>query len=117
MFTKYINDITDIIKSQILIFADDIKIYREINSEHDSEDLQNDLNNVSEWCKINKLDLNIHKCHVISFDEPSSIQFTNTYKIDNHELSRKNSVIDLGVTFNSPLSFADHITSLIATAS
>lgn len=52
---------TDIIKSEILLFADDVKIFREVNLEQDTVDLQDDLDNICEWCNQNKLLLNYNK--------------------------------------------------------
>ena len=51
MFILFINDIGENITSSIKLFADDCLLFREINSEQDAKDLQNDLNDVINWSK------------------------------------------------------------------
>ena len=68
LFCVYINDIVNHIKhANILIYADDIKIFTVINSVEDSRLLQADLKLVAKWCDENGLILNTSKCSVISF--------------------------------------------------
>lgn len=67
LFLLFINDITDTIDSNVLIYADDIKIYLPIYQIQDSVILQQNLNNIYEWSLINRLDLNISKCKVVTF--------------------------------------------------
>ena len=51
LFVLFINDIYENINkdSNIALFADDTKIWRDINSESDCETLQNDINTLSIW--------------------------------------------------------------------
>jgi len=59
LFIIFINDVTYcIINSEYLLFADDLKISRSVNSISDSELLQNDLVRVGNWGSRNKLPLN-----------------------------------------------------------
>lgn len=52
LFTLSINDICDGLKCEdLLLFADDIKIFREVSCVLDQLDLQNDLNSVEGWCR------------------------------------------------------------------
>jgi len=44
-----------------MLFADDFKIFKSVNSISDSELLQNDLVKVGNWCSRNKLPLNLTK--------------------------------------------------------
>ena len=48
LFNIYVNDIPDTVKSPILLFADDIKIFRSIKTREDYTQLQLDLNCLSE---------------------------------------------------------------------
>ena len=43
LFSLYINDISDIIESEIRLFADDCVCYREIRKEDDTLKLQRDI--------------------------------------------------------------------------
>ena len=45
----YINDLDDDITSKVLKFADDTKVYRKIQSDTDRQQLQDDLNKLTEW--------------------------------------------------------------------
>lgn len=65
LFNIYINDIKDN-NSNILLFGDDVKLFRIIKTGLDTKLLQNDLDNVSDWCDKNKLYINVSKCKVIT---------------------------------------------------
>ena len=68
LFILYINDLPSVFKnSEYKIYADDVKIYRTIESVNDSDLLQSDLNAFNDWCFVNKMFLNIDKCKVINF--------------------------------------------------
>ena len=45
----YINDLDDNIKSNILKFADNTKVFRKVNTEGDKLHLQNDLDKLVKW--------------------------------------------------------------------
>ena len=47
----YINDLYDDITSKVLKFADDTKVFRKIKSDANRQQLQDDLNKVTEWSK------------------------------------------------------------------
>lgn len=51
LFNIFINDLSEILKCQFLLFADDLKIYIKITCPFDCVKLQNDLNNLELWCK------------------------------------------------------------------
>lgn len=116
LFTVYINEIVDCISSFSLLFADDLKIFRQIFSKFDSERLQGDLDNINRWCLDNNIMLNHYKCQIMSFSK-SEAPLHFPYKICDHKLSRVLSTRDLGVTFTYDLSFNDHITQMISSAS
>jgi len=49
LFLIYINDLEDGIKSFLLQFADDTKIFREIRTTEDTKQLQEDLDTLVKW--------------------------------------------------------------------
>ena len=52
LFLIYINDLPDSVLSLIKLFADDMKVYRELSdAEGDASLLQTDLDFVSDWAK------------------------------------------------------------------
>ena len=71
LFVLFINDIyTNIDKdTNIALFADDTKIWRDINSEADCEILQNDINTLSTWSRNNKISFHLDKCKALSIHD------------------------------------------------
>uniref|UniRef100_A0A6P7F2I6 Uncharacterized protein LOC114324180 n=1 Tax=Diabrotica virgifera virgifera TaxID=50390 RepID=A0A6P7F2I6_DIAVI len=117
LFNLFINDIGECFNhSKYLLFADDLKIYRSIKDHEDCSLLQNDLNNLVEWCNKNRLFLNINKCHFISFHKVAK-KYQSSYVIDSKALSYVRAVKDLGVIFDENLTFVDHINYVTAKAS
>jgi hypothetical protein len=74
LFNLFINDLCGVVKySNCVLFADDIKIFREIKSPHDSLLLQSDINCVRGWCISNFMKLNVNKTRVISFSRKTNL--------------------------------------------
>lgn len=67
LFALFINDLPPLINCQILMFADDVKIFHSIESINDTIKLQNNINIIFNWCTANKLPININKCNYMSF--------------------------------------------------
>ena len=63
LFLTFINDIGESLSSNINLFADDCALFREISSEEDSYNLQNDLNVLYDWTKRWKMEFNVSKCY------------------------------------------------------
>ena len=115
LFNLFINDLVASLKTQNLLFADDLKLFYNISDVKDCELLQLDLNVIQFWCCRNSLGLNISKCKVCSFTRKlNPIKFK--YKIDDIFLSRCTTVRDLGVVFDSKFCFVEHINSICNTA-
>jgi len=73
--------------------------------------LQNDLDSLCSWCKLNLLELNIKKCVSMSFSRIKSI--LTCYYINGFPLDKVTSVTDLGVLFDNKLKFNCHIEYII----
>lgn len=98
------------------MYADDLKIFLRVKSTFDCNRLQSDLNIIVNWCKLNQLSLNITKCQSLSVYRiltPVIYQ----YKISEISLSSVTEVKDLGVIFDTKLSFSLHIDYVVAKAS
>ena len=111
IFILFINNIVAVIRhSKLLIFADDAKMYKRIETVKDLADLQSDINSLVNWSRLNTLDLNIGKCHIISFHKSKS-QFIDqhVYKISDVQISRVNSIKDLGDYLDSNLRYSGQI--------
>ena len=58
LFNLFINDVSHCFsKARYLLYADDLKIFYQIFSVIDMYHLQSDLNNLHDWCLLNKLHL------------------------------------------------------------
>lgn len=116
LFTLFINDIhTCFSHSHYLLFADDMKVYRKVDTIHDCLLLQQDLDRLYDYCTINKLDLNISKCNCISFSRAKHpLQFN--YTINQQPLQRTDHTRDLGVILDSKLLLDKHIETITAKA-
>ncbi|XP_063900865.1 uncharacterized protein LOC135120487 [Zophobas morio] len=67
LFNLFINDLVAELNVPCLLYADDIKIFTIIRNPSDCETLQNNLDFVTKWCRMNKLPVNKNKCVVMSF--------------------------------------------------
>ena len=116
LFILFINDITEVIKySEILLFADDAKLYKNIVCQADCVELQSDIVAIAVWCARNALELNIGKCNVMNFcNNHRLVQFQ--YKLGNAALNNVKSIKDLGVMLDSNLSFKDHVSYICSKA-
>lgn len=112
-FNIFINDIALALDCNYLVYADDLKIYTTITTVDDCNKLQVQLSKVYEWCSENHLSLNIGKCQVISYTTKTK-PLHHTYRIGTSILNRPETFKDLGVTFDSKLSFRQHIQSITA---
>ena len=113
LFNLFINDINNCFKySNFSLFADDLKLYKIINSTADCLQLQADLDRLSQWCVANCMDLNTKKCNTITFSK-SRREFVFPYHINGEQLKLNNSVNDLGVLLVRELNFSDHIENIV----
>jgi len=62
LFSLYVNELPLLVSSQLLMFADDIKLYCAICSFEDYLMLQNGINILHAWSKHWLLSFNISKC-------------------------------------------------------
>ena len=120
-FVLFINDIYDNIEANtnIALYADDTKIWREINSNNDCNILQKDIDTLYTWSKNNKMTFHPDKCKALSIYDfrpdfvkilpfPKQHYMLNNTNIDFSECER-----DLGVLVNSNLRWEDHHTKIL----
>ena len=58
LFTIYINSMPEAVESELYLFADDAKLYREIHSDADQKILQDDLRKLGSWSSSSLLQVN-----------------------------------------------------------
>ena len=109
LFVLYINDLPENIISSVFLFADDTKMFKKITSENDSAVMQRDINSLEEWTEKWLLRFNIKKCHVLTIGKHENIKHTHRYRLEDNELEHVADEKDLGVTFDSDLTFEDHM--------
>lgn len=112
LFNIFVNDLsTRITNSNFLLYADDFKVYKCINSLNDCILLQQDLDRFGQWCQMNDLTLNVGKCNIMQFYRIQSPIMFN-YSIGSTILQKNDFVRDLGVTFDCKLTFNLHIENI-----
>lgn len=117
LFALFINDMPELIKTNILLFADDIKLFSKISSLDDVHKLQMDINTIFNWCERNDLKLNREKCYFISFSrKQEASQLLNGYTFNGAFISKVNFIRDLGVIFDSKLTFEPHYNHIVNTS-
>ncbi|XP_055387973.1 uncharacterized protein LOC129616364, partial [Condylostylus longicornis] len=93
LFIISINDVTRVLKhSDLSIYADDMKIYRRIDSATDTL-----------------------LCSVVSYTR-RSVTITSNYVLNKANLNRVSSIKDLGVVFDEKLTFRQHYNAVISKA-
>ena len=115
LFIIFINDLPGVVGNVCKLFADDCKLYKNIKSEADLKELQEDIYRLCQWSKEWLLGFNFKKCKIVSY---GNCQFEyEYYMIDEqnnyHKLSNEDSECDLGVLFKSNLKFDEHIDNTI----
>lgn len=110
LFVLYINDLLDGITSDGLLYADDAKIFRLISSSSDARKLQMDILKLEDWSKCWLLNFHLEKCHVLTLGKFDNIKHTERYTIYGDELEHVSEEKDLGVIFDSEMTFCEHIT-------
>ena len=102
MFALYINDLPSLVSSQLLMFADDIKLYRSIRSVEDCFVLQNDINVILDWSRHWLLSFNVSKCKVLHI---GNTPYTGNYALDGIQLELLDNYRDLGIQIDSKLKY------------
>ena len=116
LFLLFINDVVKVFKySHCLLFADDLKIFTKVRNRLDALRLQWDLNRLVDWCKRNRLYLNVTKCFNVTYHRNKSPVLAD-YFVDDVKLERKLKMKDLGVIFDTKVSFNEHINHITARA-
>ncbi|KAJ3644314.1 hypothetical protein Zmor_026980 [Zophobas morio] len=116
LFVLFINDLLLSLSCPVLAYADDIKLYVSINFYNEVLLLQSNLNVLTQWCMTHKLILNKQKCFFVTFTITHSPLLTQ-YMIDGYRLDKKDCMKDLGVVFDSTLTFVKHLNCVCSSVS
>ena len=97
------------------MFADDLKLLYPIKTKQDADLLQSDVDAIVNWCKHNRMKLNVSKCCHMKLTRKKQL-FETTYKIAGTVLKEVSEVRDLGVTVDTRLTFSNHVNDIVKSA-
>ena len=107
LFLCYTCNLPSVVRfCKISIYADDTKLYNEICSFEDCENLQKDLDAVSDWACKWQLKLNPTKTCFLRIGYQNN--FSTDYCIENKVIEKSATVCDLGVRMDCKLTFSNH---------
>ena len=108
LFACFVNDLPNSLEADTLMFADDVKMYRRIDSMVDVRHLQVQLDRLVCWSERWGLKLNPAKCKVLTLTLRRNLVI-GTYKIGDVALERVQVMRDLGIMLDQGLTFGDHV--------
>jgi hypothetical protein len=115
LFVIYINTLPDVVSnSELYLFADDTKIFKDITIETDSHALQRDLDALWEWTEESQLKFHPDKCKSMNLTKGrGEVNRTYTMGKGAHQLSVATSEKDIGVIVDNHLQFEEHMQTKI----
>ena len=108
LFVIFINDLPNLVDSDVYLFADDTKIFNIISKQQDIEQLQSDLYKLSDWSDTWLLKFHPDKCKHMHIGKPGPDP-DNQYKLKTTTQQKATEEKDIGVIIDSDLSFERHI--------
>ena len=126
LFVLFINDLPSGISpdTNILLYADDTKIWRTIDSDEDINTLQKDLDTLNNWAVNNLMKFHPDKCKVLTIHNThkcyhgiNDIDAYSPYFLGNSQLKSVAVEKDLGVDMTPKLNWEHQVTRLCSQAS
>ena len=117
LFVLFINDLVQVLdsKTNILLYADDTKIWCKISTIDDQQQLQHDIDELYKWSLRNKINFHPNKCKVLHVTlKRNRLDFT--YKMNNIVLENSDHEKDLGVIVCDKLSWSKHQSLVLSKA-
>ena len=116
LFLVYANDVPDLIKAIVSLFADDTKLYKFLKDIGSTEQLQNDIDAMVTWAKTWKMKFNIEKCKVMHLGRTNTCHtysmFDPSTNMDK-PLKVTSCEKDLGVYVDKELTVSIHTTNQV----
>ena len=118
LFLVFINDIVDIVKSEIKLFADDTSLYLTVDHPITAAaTLNTDLSSIDEWSKRWLISFNAVKTDSMIISRKHQSPAHPPLVFQGHILNSVNNHKHLGLTLRSDLKWSDHVNLLIIRAS
>ena len=120
LFVLFINDLPSHLSdgTDIVLYADDTKIWRKIHSLSDCFSLQSDIDHLINWASQNKMQFHPSKCKVLTISSRTSDSATSsfTYCLGSSSLNSADAETDLGVDITPKLSWNSQCNRLYSKA-
>ena len=107
LFVIFINDLPDQVNSEIFLFADNTKIFRNIKGPDDQKILQDDINPMLQWA--NKWQVEFHPDKYVSMAINNKEGRNWKYNMKEIELKQSRQEKDIGVIVDDQLKFEYHM--------
>ena len=118
LFNLFVLNLPSFVQAPLPQYANDTFLYRPIHSEEDINIIQNDLNNIVNWCNTNKMALNCDKYKVMRLSRRINVvRPAPSYTIHDKSLSVVQNYKYLGIMISSNLKWGDHFKSITSRAS
>jgi len=117
MFIIYIDNLAKLLEQNNVtakLFADDVKLYLEIDTDEDRVKFQVVLDLITDWANAWQLQVSVAKFNILNIGN-STITGINYY-IDGHVLPVAESCRDLGITITENLSMSRYINEIAVKA-
>ena len=116
LFLLYVNDLpSSVSTSQVAMFADDTKLFREIQTTNDAEQLQDDINNLETWSTTSGLPFNETKCKAQTITRKLK-PITGKYTMKDCQRTSTKNERDLGVWISTDLKWSIQVNQQCARA-
>ena len=112
LFLCFINDVPECISSKIQLYADDVLLYREIETREDCIKLQMDLDALQNWENTWNMHFNTAKCYYTRFTN-KRCHIVHSYYIHNAELVENSTMKNLGISIDNKLTWRNHVDSIV----
>ena len=115
LFTIFVNDIPPIVRSDVYLFVDDIKLSQTIKSSDDIQTLQDDIDKLFEWSIIWNLNFSKAKCCYIQVGPPLR-SCRHSYMLNSTMITSTDKQKDFGIWIDPNLNFHSHTRQTVSTA-
>ena len=120
LFVYYVDDINTVKLSKgasLTMYADDICYSQSVLDQSTFQDIQHDIDKITQWAENSKPTFNESKTVWMLLSKKSHYQFTNAeLHLNGKRLDRVNEVHYLGVTISSDLAWSAHVQFVISNA-